>query len=182
MEAKMREASPAERKIMESSFNTLPKSDGPTLSMSDIEQVVNEPVQNLLGPHIEGVAPDMARLDLCIMKASDPVGFITSDNPCVWFDPEGYKRHPYYSGPALMYSTIEIWLPLSPSHLVFLNRRGIKGHEKISQQELDRFNRITRFESRDHYVVNSNISKDTWFDPGLEPEDSWRKRNERGEV
>jgi len=42
---------------------------------------------------------------------------------------------------------------------------------------VDEFNRRTRFQCSEYFVSNSNATKPIWFDPGVEPEDSWRKRN-----
>ena len=36
-------------------------------------------------------------------------------------------------------------------------------------------NRRTRFSAYEYFIVNSNTKKDIWFDPGIEPEDSWEK-------
>jgi hypothetical protein len=96
--------------------------------------------------------------------------------PYVWFDPERYKRPPFYSQPALIYPSIEITLPISPRQMVVLNRRGLNGYSTVSwQRGLDDLNRRIRFCAHEYFIANSGAKKDIWFNPGIEPEDSWRK-------
>jgi hypothetical protein len=33
--------------------------------------------------------PHLAPVDLAVLTTADPQGLITSDHPCVWFDPKG---------------------------------------------------------------------------------------------
>jgi len=75
-----------------------------------------------------------------------------------------------------MYDTINITLPLSPSAVLFLNRKGINGYRQIAEHVVDDVNRKTRFYANEYFVVNSNIAKDIWFKTGEEPEDSWEKK------
>src|SRR5713101_5619201 len=70
----------------------------------------------------------LCKLDFAVLSTTDDIGFITSDHPCVWHDPEGYKRPPMYQSPGLIYETIQITLPISPEQCIFLNRQGITPH------------------------------------------------------
>ncbi len=175
-------ATSEQRKAMKSVPPLATITDEPAMKLSDVEAIVDAPTQKLLGSHIELLAPKLAALDLCIYETGDPVGFITSDSPCIWYDPEFYKRPPVYQSSGLMHPSIQFWLAISPSHLVFLNRQNITGLRTATEKRLDYLNRVTRFKCCEHFVVNSNYTKDIWFDPGEEPEDSWQKRHERGEV
>ncbi len=80
-----------------------------------------------------------------------------------------------YQSPGLIYETIQITLPISPEQCIFLNRQGIKGYLPIKQIMVDDINRRTRFHAEEHFVVRKNEKRDIWFDPGIEPEDSWEK-------
>jgi hypothetical protein len=44
---------------------------------------------------------------------------------------------------------------------------------------MDEINTRTRFGAAEHFVVNGNTVKETWFELGVEPEDSWRKTQAR---
>lgn len=147
------------------------------MTYEHVKQLHAKPIQTMLFPMIQVTTPLLCKLDLAILVNEDETGFITSDHPCVWFDPESYKRPPFYRAPALMYKTIEITLPLSPSHCLFLNRQGISGYVDVNLQVVDDLNRRVRFEAEEYFVVRKNTKHDYWFDSGVEPDDSWDKQH-----
>jgi hypothetical protein len=102
------------------------------LTYEDVKRLVKDPLQNMLAPTIATLTPMLCGLDLAVLTTKDPIGFITSDNPCVWWDSEAYKRPPMFRSPGIMYPTIEIGLPVSPRQYVILNRAGINGYFPIS--------------------------------------------------
>lgn len=165
-------ATPEQRRAMTS----LPRPSGPTLGYEDVRRIVERPMEKMLPPLIRSATPLLMGLDCLVVNSPKP-GFITSDHPCVWFDPEAYKRPPFYQQPAIMYPSIEITLPVSPRQMILLNRRGLSGYIDVHERHVDDFNRRTRFECSEYFVSFSNATKPTWFDPGVEPEDSWAKRN-----
>jgi hypothetical protein len=76
-----------------------------------------------------------------------------------------------------MYESIEITLPVSPRQIVLLSRRGVSGYLPASEEIVDELNRRTRFNCAQYFVSDTNTTRPIWFDPGTEPEDSWRRRN-----
>ncbi|MFH1987438.1 MAG: DUF4238 domain-containing protein [Pseudomonadota bacterium] len=149
------------------------------MGIEDIRRLHKNPLQNMLPMIIETLTPLLYRLDMAILVTKDDIGFITSDHPCVWFDEDSCRRPPMYQAPALMYETIEITLPISPNHCLFLNRKGINGYLDVKEKVVDDINRRVRFEADEHFVVRRNVKRNYWFDPGKEPEDSWAKLNPR---
>ncbi|MCA9422998.1 MAG: DUF4238 domain-containing protein [Nitrospira sp.] len=145
------------------------------MTYEQVKELHDHPMQSILFPWIKVITPLLCKLDLGIFVTKDEIGFITSDHPCVWFDGESYKRPPLYRGPALMYPTIEITLPLSPSQCLFLNRHGISGYLDVNQVVVDEVNRRVRFEAKDYFVVRKSAKRECWFHPGFEPDDSWDK-------
>ncbi|UVK52732.1 DUF4238 domain-containing protein [Mesorhizobium sp. AR02] len=99
---------------------SLPPS-GPTMSMEDVQRIVDYPIQSIAPAVIESEFPFLMQMRLTVF-CSDPSGqgFITSDAPVVWYDPEAYKRPPMYRGAALMYESLEITMPLSPRRMLFI--------------------------------------------------------------
>ena len=171
---KMREwartATPEEKKIMAG----LPRGreqKRQSLSYNEVKKVAEEPIQHLLLPSISIETPLLCEIDFVILETDIQPGFITSDNPCVWSDPEAYKRPPFYRTPGLMYESIEITLPISPHQAILLNRKGINGYISVKDNAVDNLNKKTRFNAYKHFIVNSNYKKDIWFDPGTEQED-----------
>lgn len=152
-----------------------------SLSYDEVKELAEKPIQHLLIPSIAMETPLLSKIDFAILGTNKKPGFITSDNPCIWFDPEAYKRPPAYRAPGLMYESIEITLPISPQQAILLNRKGINGYISVEENAVDNINKTTRFNAYEHYIVNSNYKKDIWFAPGKEPEDSWEKRQEKRE-
>ena len=59
-------------------------------------------------------APVLFRMQMSILVSDDEFGFITSDSPIVWFNPRGIA-------PGLAQKHIEVTLPLTPHHLLFIS-------------------------------------------------------------
>ena len=147
-----------------------------SFSYDEVKAMAEKPLQTMMFPAITTLTPHLARLDFAVFTTDSELGFITSDYPCVWFDPEGYKRPPMFQGPALMYESIEITLPVSPDQIIVLNRRGLSGYFSANERLLDELNRRTRFNCAEYFVNNTQLTRPIWFDPGKEPDDSWRKQ------
>ncbi len=169
---KMKTATPEQRRNA-AAISASPTTSGTGFTHEQVKQLHANPLQTLLRPAIQTITPLLCKLDLAVYVSADDIGFITSDHPCVWFDPESYRRPPMYRGPALMYDTIEITLPLSPSLCLFLNRRGISGYIDAHQIVVNELNRRTRFYADEQIVVRKNTLREYWFQQGVEPADSW---------
>jgi len=147
-----------------------------SFTYDEVKALAERPLQTAMLPFIKVEAPLLTRLD-CVVVTSHSGGFITSDNPCVWFDAEACKRPPMFQSPALMYESIEISLPVSPLQVILLNRRGLSGYLPVPPRIVDELNRRTRFGCTEYFVNSTNATQPIWFDLGVEPEDSWRKQH-----
>ncbi len=152
----------------------------PTLGYDDVKTLVANPMEHNFGARMNSLLPFLERMNLVIIETADPVGFITSDDPCVIYDPEAYKRSPMFRAPALALPSVEITLPLSPRQLLILSWWDIAApFVPVPERIVDSFNRRTRFYAHEHFVVNQNVTKGIWFEPGQEPENSWEKTRGR---
>ena len=124
----------------------------------EVEGMVNNPVQHVMPFIIQELAPKSMSLNLAVFHTDDPIGFITSDNPCVWYD--FLNRLP-----SLDSETIELSMPISPNRLVLFNNAGVKGYSKITSDHLDEINRRTHLNALSNFVVNQNQPKNIWFEP-----------------
>jgi Protein of unknown function (DUF4238) len=145
------------------------------LSYEQVQQLATKPLQRLLVPNVRVMLPLMRQMRVAVIETKSSPGFITSDHPCCWFDPEAYKRAPFWRTPALGYPSIEITLPLSPQQTLWLTWGGLTGYIPVSDSMAEELNRRSRFYAHEFFIVNANVKKDVWFDPGVEPEDSWEK-------
>ena len=118
LDERMRAATPKQRAnaALISSIGSNRKN---SMSMDQVQRIVDKPLQMVLAPHVAATVPLLSKMtNLTILCTRKVPGFITSDEPVVWFDPESCKRPPMYQGPALMYDTIEITMPISPTRMI----------------------------------------------------------------
>ena len=150
-----------------------------SITLDQVRAMVEAPVGTVLLPMIRAEATYLPNLDFAVFYTDANPGLITSDSPCVWFDPEAYKRPPLYRVPTLIHETIEIIVPISPALCVCLNRKGVNGYKYAPADVVREVNRLIRFNASEYYVVNQDFVDEFWFDPGVEPEDSWEKEQAR---
>ena len=145
-------------------------SSGESHSYEEAEQVAHGPVGPMVVAMVQSQLPALVQMNLAVLTTDDDLGFVTSDEPCVWFDPQAYKRPPMYRAPGLAFPTIEVTLPASPSHLLLLSWHPLTGYRAVPTAVLDDLNRRTRFYCDEYFVCKRNQKRDVWFDPGKPPE------------
>lgn len=144
-----------------------------SMSREDVVELVEQPLQAMVGPHIQAVTHAIfeREMSLSIMCTEDDMGFITSDDPCVWHDPLAYRRPPAHRQVALMYKSVEITLPIDPHHLLFVSyHRDLPPYVDVGAHEVAEYNRRTRFFAHERCVTRRPAVDPYWLDPGV-PED-----------
>jgi hypothetical protein len=151
---------------------SIPLGDNPTVTFKEINDVADEPLKSMISAQLNVLLPVFLNLDCAIIKTSTTPGFITSDDPCVWLDPQ-LPNYPNLAGTALMSPTIEIHLPISPSQCIYFNRRGNKGYINLSSSgvieenfTVAKANRRTCAKAHQYVVVNKKILLEKWFVSG----------------
>jgi len=172
----MKSKTPSERRAF---AGLSPPSREPSLGYEDVKDLAEAPMQEMLTTIIAGQVPILYDMDHAILSTDDPVGFITSDAPCVWFDPEAYKRPFLLQAPGLAWPTVEVTLPISPEQLLLINRTGLNGYFKVPQETVDELNRRTRGYAGDHFVVRTNEVRPGWYDMGNPPDSQSAPPNNR---
>jgi hypothetical protein len=175
-------APPEQRRAADS----LPRSgndEGRSFSYEEVKTLATTPLQTSLSVMVAAEAKLLSRLQMIVLTTSEATPFITSDNPCVVFDPEACKRPPMYQGVGLGFRSVQVTLPVSPTQLLLL-RHGppASAYVRVSEPVVDDLNRLTRAHCTEYFVTNGNTTRPIWFDLGEEPEDSWRKLHPQPEV
>lgn len=140
--------------------------NGESISEDEVRQIVAHPMQTMLPAEILELTPLFFEMNMVVIETKDSTGFITSDNPCVWFDPEAYKRPPAFQSPGLMYESTEIRFPVSPNQMIVFTHKLHplnNSYVPVDNKFVNDTNRVTRFFSQESFVVNSNTKKDVWF-------------------
>jgi hypothetical protein len=135
--------------------------------------------QFAMGRLLEILPPMLYQMSPAILVTDDELGFITSDQPCVWLNPDMYKWHPFYRRPALTQQKVEVRLPLTPHHLLFLSWSDLEGYFRIPAATVDEINRVTRAYCHESFISRKADTKRIWFDLGQMPEDAWEKNHAR---
>lgn len=189
MEKQLRTATPEQKARMAgaSSFGSSGRKN--SMTMEQVQQIVDKPLQSVLASHVRTIVPLLQKVtNLTILYTEKTPGFITSDEPVVWFDPASCKRPPMFRGPALMYETIEITMPISPTRMMFLGRQnaGWPEYMNLDAQDLDErllndLNRRTCRYAREKVVVSRNEFRPIWAENGKPPPDAWSAADEDDE-
>lgn len=119
------------------------------------------------------------RMNMAFFISHDDIGFITSDHPCVWFNPEAYKWPPLYRHPGLGQKHIEVTLPLTPKYLLYGSWNNITGYHNCPINLTDELNRRTRGYCNEYFICRRNQTKPIWFDEGEIPDDAWEKQRDK---
>ncbi len=134
-----------------------------SLSHEEVKKIAQEPIQSALPVATKVIAKILAQMNIYILCTENTPGFITSDNPCIMFDPLYSSKYL-----ALGCPSIEITLPISPKQLIIFfwsdsNQPAEYAYTIPKDELVDEFNRRTRFFSEEYFVVNENIKKDFWL-------------------
>ena len=151
-----------------------------SMSMDQVRQIAENTMQEMLVPFIAAEARCLAFLKASVLCTDSEPGFITSDKPVNWFNPEAYKNHPFWRSPSFSDPKLEITMPISPNQLILLTH-GEYGlnYFDVSDKCVLEANTCQRFNCDKNFVVNKDFLDPRWFDRGEKPEDSWEKRNEK---
>ena len=146
-------------------FNA-PSRSNPSCSYEDFKKIVEGPVAPWVASMIEIQLPWLARMQPLVLTTDDNTGFITSDRPCMWFDPEAHRRPWPLRSPGLATPTIEITLPISPAQVLVLTyNEDVTGYCPVPLRVVDALNRRMRLWADQYVIVNRDATKDVWFAP-----------------
>jgi hypothetical protein len=163
----MKEASPEDIEKMSVALRPSPDRESAGLSMDDLRRIVEQPMEPLLTSEVSTVTPILAGMRQFIIQTADSPGFVTSDAPCVWLDPELYKESPAFGAGGLISSSIEILMPLSPRQCVYFGHQlvasgfylSLKSHDPL----LDHVNRRVCQFADEHVVATEDVRQQPWF-------------------
>jgi len=174
------EVAPPEIKKAMNRVGQQSQSSGPGMTIDDVRLLEAQPIQKLIGPTLRSVIPVLTRMHAAVLCTNDPLGFVTTDTPCTWFDPKAYKLQPIFRSPALGSPTIEVTLPISPRQcLVITHRPDFHGYIDVDQKVVDEVNRRHIAHCDESFISHSEATRPIWFEQQPMPEDAWEKVRER---
>ena len=128
-------------------------SDSEAISIEEVDEVIAKPLENIMVPIVNYLVPELAKLKIAIFYTKEDFGFITSDNPCVWRSFEAHMR--LFQSPGLNDDTINIILPISPTHCILLNKQ-IEGYIDIdtNPESIDQINTLI-YEGAENCIISN---------------------------
>jgi hypothetical protein len=140
--------------------------DGFSMTFDDIKQEASQPYPSILSTMVKQVAPTLMNWPMAIVETHSALGFLTSDNPCVWFDPELYKPNPTFGAGDLISRTLEITMPISPTQLVFFGKVLVASRMYFALNSPDMentLNRRTLNYADKSFIVKKGAIMRSWF-------------------
>ena len=129
-----------------------------SLSRDDVQKLVEEPIQYMLSTEIATYLPQLIGMELLILETDDRVGFITSDDPCIWINEKANARPPVL--PEL--GQFAIMMPASPRQLLYVNPDQ-SAFARVNISMVTSFNCRTRAHAHEYFVSNHNRTREEWF-------------------
>lgn len=162
MEKAMKSMAPEDRAKL-ASIPSSPHSE--SFTMEEVEDIIRNPFKSTLNSGIIELTQMLNEIPFLILETNDPIGFITSDNPCVWFDPGSFTVPRTLGSGGLISPELEITLPISPRQMIFYGRKlqSDKVFLPIDNDYLDQLNERTRMFAKETIVINKNVLKANWF-------------------
>lgn len=130
---------------------SLSKTSGPSLTINDVQRLADQPMQHMLPTIIQKDLTLLTRMNLVFFTTADDIGFVTSDNPCVWCDPQPGRRPLELRSP-----TIEVTMPVSPNSLALLCWEDLPKYVDMPQCGLEDANALQQGNCNEYFVVQRN--------------------------
>lgn len=174
------QASPKQKKAFERMATPPSSRSGSGMTIEQVKELEAAPIQLMIATVVKTVMQAFSKMHVAVLCANDEVGFVTSDNPCTWFDPEAYKLPPFYRGAGLAMRTTEVTLPISPSQcLAITHRPELTGFVDVQQRIVDELNYRHIAHCNNKFISRSPSTRPIWFEERPMPDDSWEKERER---
>jgi hypothetical protein len=164
-------------------LGTAPPGGGPSMSMDDVRWITASPMEHTLPAYFEAELPYLVQMQTIILCSKSKPGFITSDAPVVWFDPEWHKKPPIWRSPSFSTALLEISVPISPEQMLVITHQGQHNpsyqtqYIDVLEHHVAELNRRTRFCCDKEFVVNREVTHLRWFDRGTVPPDAWEMQH-----
>jgi uncharacterized protein DUF4238 len=123
---------------------------------------------------VKTATPFLFGMQQFILKANDGLGFITSDAPCIMYNPESHRFPPMYRSPGFAQKDVEIILPLTPQHLLaYKHGVPVARTVEVGQSTVDEMNRYQVIFAGEEIVSWKGETRPAWFVKRDPPPDAW---------
>lgn len=149
----------------------------PVTSLETGRILENAP-QHFLAMSLDVESPLYLRMNMAILVTDDPIGFITSDSPCGWYNPKAHTMPPFYRSPGLAQTDIEVTLPLTPQHLLLFSHEDYPAYMDVGTHAVNQINHRLHASSDQEFVSWKGVARPDWFVHMPMPADAWENTEE----
>ena len=89
LQARYDSGNASERKAIEA-HAVFPDASG-GITLDEVKALEAQPIQMLIGTVVNTVLQVYSRMHCAILCTTDQIGFVTTDGPCTWYDPNAVK-------------------------------------------------------------------------------------------
>jgi hypothetical protein len=146
-------ASPAKRRVMAVPLMLRKFGASSSMPLEEARLEATEPFGKWVLRHVAIEARLLQQMSFSIMKAPHGIGFVTSDNPVVWYDANPPKSGHRNLG--LSYQDIEVSMPLTPRHCLLFHHWGEDSTGDLGQSGVDMLNSRTLARCDNCFISNS---------------------------
>ncbi len=154
MEQALRRATPEERARMAAISSIGARDKRRSMTLDEARAAAIEPFGKWLLRHIRIEAETLEQLNLTIVEAPEGIGFITSDNPVVWYNANRPLEEQGRFG--LGSPGIEVTMPLTPRLCALFDRTNRTGRATANQAFVDMINMRTLAFCDERFVASSS--------------------------
>jgi hypothetical protein len=177
LEEAMLRATPAQRDAMRAA--TPVGGGGPGMGIEHVRELEANPIQMTLAPFLRNVLPVYAQMHMAVLCTADPLGFVATDTPCTWTNPNAHRMQPLFRAPGLGMRNIEVTLPISPRQcLLITHHPDMTGFREVDQRVVDEANRSHIAHCDQYFIASSDETRPVWFEHRPMPEDAWENLHE----
>jgi hypothetical protein len=142
----------------------VPSGTGRSMGIEDVRAMAEFTAQANVSQMVPVLVPLLCAMNLTIIETNSTPGFITSDAPCVWFDPFAQLMPWPYDGHGLGSSSIEIMMPLSPQQAALLTWHIESGYRTIDDATVTEVNRSVHAHCYRSFVVSRQATNAGWLE------------------
>jgi hypothetical protein len=158
----------------------LQKANGVNLAESaDLKDYLENIAPSHVLQVIEIATPILFAMSPMVLKTDDELGFITSDSPCIVYNPKYHRLPPSQRSPGLRQADIGITLPLTPHHLL-LYRHDTPAAMQLpaGRRAVDEANSAQVWFAGKEIVSWKGMTRSEWFEKRNPPPDAWENTPE----
>jgi len=153
--------------------------DSPPTTSLETEGLATYGHHYMMIQSLEIILDYLDQMSKAVFFCAGEARFITSDYPVSLHNPNAHRLPPLFRSPGLGMRDVELFFPLCPEAAFIASWGDVKGSKFVLDDGIEHLNRRTRFKCHKFFITHNGVTKEWWFDPGGEPDDSWENQQKK---